>query len=113
VADGYRETVTPETLHEALAAIDRAMAPLPAAQSRRADAALLRREFELAARMMRHAARRGLYASGAPDRTAAELDQDLREIIGEYQAVWLLRNRPGGLGDSVARLDRSRRDYGV
>jgi len=33
------------------------------------------------------------------------------EIIDEYQAVWLLRNRPGGLSDSVARLERSRRDY--
>ena len=80
-------------------------------QSRRPDAALLRREFELAARMMRHAARRGLYAIGAPDRSAADLDHDLREIIEEYQAVWLLRNRPGGLNDSVARLERSRRDY--
>jgi hypothetical protein len=25
--------------------------------------------------------------------------------------VWLLRNRPGGLSDSLARLERSRRDY--
>ena len=111
VAEGYRETVAPETLHEALAAIDRAMVPLNAAQSRRSDAALLKREFELAARMMRHAARRALYAIGAPDRSAAELDQDLGDIIAEYKAVWLLRNRPGGLSDSVARLERSRRDY--
>ncbi len=82
-------------------------------QSRRLDAALLRREFELAARMMRHAAQRGLYAVGAPDRTAADLERDLREISEEYQAAWLLRNRPGGLSDSVARLERSRRDYTV
>ncbi len=111
VGEGYRETVPPATLHETLAAIDRALQPLNAAQSRRPDATLLRREFELAARMMRHAARRGLYAIGAPDRSAAELDRDLGEISGEYQAVWLLRNRPGGLSDSVARLERSRRDY--
>jgi hypothetical protein len=37
--------------------------------------------------------------------------RDLREISVEYQAVWLLRNRPGGLTDSVARLERSQRDY--
>ncbi len=111
VGEGYRETVSPDTLHQALAAIEQALAPLGAARSRRSDAALLQREFELAARMMRHAARRGLYAIGAPDRSAAELDWDLSEIIEEYQAVWLLRNRPGGLCDSVARLERSRRDY--
>ena len=70
VGEGYRETVSPATFHEALAAIDRSVAPLGEAQSRRPDAALLRREFELAARMMRHAARRGLYAVGAPDRSA-------------------------------------------
>jgi hypothetical protein len=61
--------------------------------------------------MMRHAARRGLYAIGAPDQSAVDLERDLREISIEYQAVWLLRNRPGGLTDSVARLERSRRDY--
>jgi hypothetical protein len=111
VADGYRDTVSPRALHQTLAAIDQAMAPLAEADSARPDAALIRSEFELAARMMRHAARRGLYAIGAPDRSAAELDRDLREIIEEYQVVWLLRNRPGGLSDSVARLERSRRDY--
>jgi len=45
VGEGYRETVSPGTLHEALAAIDHAMLPLGETQSRRPDAALLRREF--------------------------------------------------------------------
>lgn len=111
VREGYRETVPPERLHAALAAIDHALAPLNETQSRRTDAAVLRREFELAARMLRHAAQRGLYAIGAPTRSAAELDRDLREIMAEYQHVWRLRNRSGGLGDSVARLERSWRDY--
>ncbi len=111
VSDGYREMVSPATLHETLAAVDQAMAPLSATRSSRSDAALLRCEFELAARMLRHAARRGLYAIGAPDRSAAELDRDLQEIIEEYQHVWLQRNRLGGLQDSVARLERSRCDY--
>jgi hypothetical protein len=111
VSGGYRETVSPTTLHETLVAIDRAMSPLRATQSQRADAALLQREFELAAHMMRHAALRGLYAIGAPDRSVPDLDHDLREIIEEYKIVWMMRNRPGGLSDSVARLERSRRDY--
>jgi hypothetical protein len=111
LTQGYRDAVPPDKLHETLAAIDHAIAPLNATQSRRADADLLKREFELAARMMRHGAQRGLYAAGVPDRSTAELDQDLGEIIEEYKAVWLLRNRSGGLSDSVARLERSRRDY--
>jgi hypothetical protein len=110
---GYREVISPEKLHETLAAIDHAIVPLPAAHSRRPDAALLKREFELAARMLRHGVRRGLSAADAPDRSLAELDRELGDIIAEYTAVWLLRNRPGGLRDSVARLEKSRRDYGL
>ena len=111
LAEGYRDAVLPEKLYETLTAIDRAIAPLSATQSRRPDAAVLKREFELAARMMRHGAWRGLHVAGAPDRSVAELDRELGEIIEEYKAVWLLRNRPGGLVDSAARLERSRRDY--
>jgi hypothetical protein len=109
--EGYHDTVPAEKLYETLAAIDQAIVPLRLTQSRRGDAALLQREFELASLMMRHAAQRGLFALGASDRSAAELERDLGEIIDEYTAVWLLRNRSGGLSDSVARLEKSRRDY--
>jgi hypothetical protein len=138
VAEGYRDTVSPETLYQTLAAIDQAMAPLAEANSTRPDAALVRTEFELTARMLRHAAQRGLYAIGAPALSAHDLarmlrhaaqhgqydidapalsahdlGRDLREIMIEYEWVWGQRNRPGGLSDSVARLERSRRDYAV
>lgn len=111
VAEGYRGVISPETLQSTLAEIDRALWPLAEAQSARADAAWLRREFEFAAHLLRHGAQRGLLAIGAPDRSVSDLERDLREIIAEYQAVWLLRYRPGGLSDSVAWLERSRRDY--
>jgi len=107
----YREAVSPETLHAVLAAIDRALAPLQETRSTRADVDLLKREFELAGWMLRHAARRGLLAIGAPIVAATDLDRDLNAIEREYEAVWLTRQRPGGLSDSVARLERSRRDY--
>jgi hypothetical protein len=111
VAEGYRETVPPEVLHAALAAIDRALAPLPETRSTRADVDLLKREFELAGWMLRHAAQRGLLAIGAPIVTAADLDRDLSAIEREYEAVWLARHRPGGLSDSVARLSKLHADY--
>ena len=106
----YRDTVTPETLRETLAAIDRAASGLSEAQSTRPDVGLLRREFHLTVRMLQHACWRGLLAIGAPDRSAHDLKGDLDEIITEYEAVWLARNRPGGLTDSVARLIQSRAD---
>ena len=72
---------------------------------------LLKREFELAGWMLRHAAQRGLLVIGAPIVSVSNLDRDLSAIMREYEAVWLARHRSGGLSDSVARLERSRCDY--
>lgn len=96
----------------ALQAIDAAIAPLAEARMARPDAALIASEYELAARMLRHACRRGqLMAQGPGAQSLAALDADLREIIGEYRRIWLARNRPGGLADSAGRLDRARALY--
>ena len=97
-------------LDRTLAAIDRAMSGLGQAQMARPDAALIVQEYENTARLMRHACRRIALAQGRPaDRL--ELNQDLGAIIEEYRRLWLARNRPGGLADSVARLERARQDY--
>ena len=83
---------------------------------RRPDAALVTQEFELAARMLRHACRRAeLMAAGegATPEQRRLLDGDLREIIREYERLWLARNRHGGLRDSVARLEAARALYQV
>ena len=81
------------------------MQPLDRARSARPDAALLQAEFRLAAWMADHACRRALKEN------PATLAADLREIIAEYQRVWLARNRPGGLPDSVRRLEYRLEDY--
>jgi hypothetical protein len=97
----------------ALEAIDRAMEPLAGARMQRPDAPLIVAEYEHTARLMRHACRRGLLlvnGSGAGI-TPQALDDDLRDIIREYRRLWLARNRPGGLNDSVARLAAARADY--
>ena len=36
----------------------------------------------------------------------AELAEALRPVIVEHERLWLLRNRPGGLPDSRAWLER-------
>src|SRR5690606_41878818 len=87
-------------LHTALAGIDEIMAPLYQARMDRADAALIHREFARVAQMLRHGAKRALLqlegSALSPSALAAELDA----IIDEQRAVWLSRNRPGGLDDS-------------
>ena len=106
----------PVTPGPALEAIDAAMQPLAEARMRRPDAALVTQEFELAARMLRHACRRAeLMAAGegATPEQRRLLDGDLREIIREYERLWLARNRHGGLRDSVARLEAARALYQV
>ena len=98
----------------ALAAIDQAMAPLAGAQIGRPDAALILAEYENTARLMRHACRRGLLfldADAAPAATRQALDDDMRDILREYERIWLARNRPGGLADSAGRLEAARADY--
>jgi len=94
-------------------AIERAMTPLGQARMAHPDAVLITREYENTARLLRHACRRGLLALGQGDEGALrrELDTDMGEIIAEYRALWLARNRPGGLADSVALLERARTDY--
>jgi hypothetical protein len=107
--------VPPDGLERAMEAIDAAIAPLPGAQMARPDADLLRREMQHAARLLRHACRRGqlIYASAADDTSALrrELDRDAVEIIAEQEALWLARSRPGGLKDSLTRMEQMRRDY--
>jgi len=107
--------LTPASFKQALKAIDHAMRGLGKNKMQRPDADLIVCEFENTARLMRHACRRGLLAfEQRPSRAAAlrrELAQDLREIVHEYKRLWLTRNRPGGLADSVARFEIARRDY--
>jgi len=92
---------------------------LSAARCDRDDAQLLDAEFALAADLMRHGARLGIarLAAGAgaveaiPGPARASLATDLSRIVDEYRRVWRLRNREGGLRDSVGRLEQLRRLY--
>jgi hexosaminidase len=100
------------TLERASAAIDGALAPLAGAAMRRPDADLIHREYALVGRLLRHACARGRLISEPDDEALLrELASDADEIIGEYRVLWLARDRQGGLVDSVARLEKMRRDY--
>lgn len=91
-----------EPFQAARAEIEAAMARLPEAQMRCADAALIRREYENAARLLLHACALGefkvaLAQGAAPEGQASALAEDMRAILAEHRALWLARNRVGGL----------------
>jgi hexosaminidase len=105
----------PGGLIDAMQLIDAAVERLAGVQIAGADGSLIGREYRLVTRMLRHAARRGLWLAGKSTtlgrESKAALRDDLDEIIDEYRSVWLERNRSGGLADSAGRLELIRKDY--
>jgi hexosaminidase len=107
--------------------IEKAMSPFNQVSMDCLDHDLVRREFSLTARMMTHACERGLFALLASEESGQDgsttrfspglaqiawhLKRDLRDILDEYQALWLSRNKPGGLPDSLAWFNTALRDY--
>ncbi len=98
--------ITPELFQHRLEALSQIAARLRQERSRRLDAGLVRRELSLAIRMLRHAGQRGLLAlekdPGQKASQTALLRGDLAEILAEYRGIWLERNRPGGLDESLS-----------
>jgi hypothetical protein len=110
--EGRLAGLTEEGLARAEARVEEIASRIGSARCDRDDAKLLQDEFALAASLMRHACKLGIarlaVAEGAlvniPSIERRALTDDLRSIVDEYQRIWLLRNRVGGLRDSVARL---------
>ncbi len=113
VEEGRLIGLTTEKLEHARSYIDQVMARLPEARMARPDAAQIADEFRNAAALLRHACKLGiarLQAEGGeiariPAEVRQELAEELEGILAEYRRLWLVRNRPGGLSDSVGRLE--------
>lgn len=74
--------------------------------SQAAERPLLHDELESAIRMAKHGIHRLQYFRG-DYWTRSDLRAELMAIIDGHEALWMARNRPGGLGESVAYLERS------
>jgi hypothetical protein len=96
---------------EARRQIEALAARLPHARMWCADAALIRREFGNAARLLLHACALGelkvaLAQGESPDsasQDATALTEDMRAILAEHRALWLARNRVGGLEEGSVK----------
>ncbi len=97
-------------LRATLDTIDAIMAPLERARMAAPDADLIKREFGLAADMLRHGARRALAQIAGSGIAWEDVIRELATLEQTFRAVWLERNRPGGLDDSAARLVRVKRE---
>jgi hexosaminidase len=106
--------LTSQNLMQTQAYLERTINQLSQARMARPDEALLADEFRLAAALMDHACRLGIARLEAVDnamvnipmKTREQLARELERLIEEYKRVWLSRNRPGGLKDSVGRLEK-------
>jgi len=94
-----------EKLQAALDTVDSVMAPLNRAQMAAPDAELIKREFTLAAQMLRHGVKRTLLQLPRSALRRADMAAELDAIEAEFRALWLARSRHGGLEESMARLE--------
>jgi hypothetical protein len=104
-------TPTAAHLDETLGMLDDARIGVERSRPRCADGDVVRRELLQALRLARHGAWRIARKAGLAAPDAVALRRDLAEAIDEQCACWLLRSRPGGLEDSVARLRETLAGY--
>ena len=102
---------TGETLARVLDGLDGAATRVEAARPGCRDGGVVKQELQQALRLARHGALRIARDIGAAPPSDAELARDLREAIESQRVAWLLRSRPGGLDDSVARLEKTLAEY--
>jgi hypothetical protein len=101
----------PERLRETVSTLDATIDALAGARPGAPDGPVVVRELQQAARLARHGAHRIARAAGLPGPSDAALRRDLADAIAEQRACWLLRSRPGGLAESVARLEATLAEY--
>ncbi|MBN1261411.1 MAG: family 20 glycosylhydrolase, partial [Anaerolineae bacterium] len=107
--------VTANTFARAVQRIDDILAPLDTAQMARPDAAWIKDEFAWAGALLRCACRlnqarlenpAGTGITTLPEAVRGALASELQTLIDRHRALWLRRNRPGGLVDSANRFQR-------
>lgn len=96
--------VTAAELEKCLHQIEDSLANIDRAAPQAIDGEWLRREVAMAARLLQLAARRGLLKLSLGPTTVADLRRAWIPLLGDYETLWLLRHRPGGLHESSDRL---------
>lgn len=93
-----QEAIPADRMKATRARLDELLDELGGVASEREDAPLLREEWSMAGGLARFAMERGM---NVPERGVR-----LQEVLMRYRQLWLARNRPGGLADSIRVLER-------
>jgi hexosaminidase len=100
------QPITPEEYDEAESRLTDVTSRLNRTQMDRPDAELIKSEVRNSAAMLRFACGIGRWRMDRTTEDALELAGTIRRTVAEHRRLWLARNRPGGLNDSVGRLER-------
>ncbi|HXY92310.1 MAG TPA: glycoside hydrolase family 20 zincin-like fold domain-containing protein [Acidimicrobiia bacterium] len=100
-----------DRLQDVVARIEHCVAEIEASTPRCADGPLVQAELGQAARLARHGAWRLLASIGGDAPGPDRLRVDLADGIAGQRDAWLRRARPGGLPDSLARLEATLAAY--
>ena len=112
---GALAALTPEAVEVALTVIDEGLRQVESTRMGRPDGDLIVREYRAncalartALLLARYRLRHNSGTAGLPAAEKAEILGQLDAAITQLRAVWLARNREGGLADSIGRLERLR-----
>jgi hexosaminidase len=109
--DNSEPDIDPQNLRKVIAEIETLTAPLEQAQMQLGDAQIIKDEYQHASAMLRHGAYWLMLKEGAEDRPIAELQAEWDALRQRQREVWLMRNQPGGLEDSLKRFDTLKQEY--
>ncbi|MBA7465616.1 hypothetical protein ES707_00786 [subsurface metagenome] len=106
----YAETIikaqqSPNKIRATIEYIDESISALGRARMTRSDADLIKEEVQLTADMLKHGAKRLLSTIDRSGIRKEDLLDEFRIITATYRRLWLARNRPGGLSDSLQPHD--------
>jgi len=109
-----KNKLTVENLQATKNYIDWLTAKLPDAKIAKPDAEIVKQEIMLMADMLKHGCDLGIARLDAKDKTIANIPKqtreklaaDIKKIMTTYRQVWLMRNRTGGLEDSIGRMQK-------
>ncbi len=101
------------SFEDVLNEIDQILMGLSGERMTRPDADVIRSEVLLTAQLLRHACHRALAVTrgDASGGNYENLAVELKEIMAEYRRLWLIRNRVGGLNDSMVRFGKMLKEY--
>jgi hypothetical protein len=99
-------------IHETMVRLESSLEALGRSRPMHRDIMLIKEEIKLTIQLLQHACRRALWLSGQSQPPSKnELYDEINNLINIYRTLWLRRNRPGGLLDSVSRFNYLLEEY--